>query len=87
MAFSPFLSYAALFYMHRGFFAHALEECPNDPMGSKYSPSVLAAYTGACTFVGLVESLFRQHPALTERMWFVFTHVFSCAVRFASVRL
>ena len=70
----------ALFYMHRGFFAQALEDCPNDPMGSKYSPSVLAAYGSATSFVGLVESLFNQHPALTERMWFLFTHVFSCAV-------
>lgn len=66
--------------MHRGFFAQALEDCPNDPMGSKYSPSVLAAYGSATAFVGLIESLFNQHPALTERMWFLFTHVFSCAV-------
>lgn len=66
--------------MHRGFFASALEENPNDPMGSKYGPSVLASYTSACTFVGLIESLFKQHPALTERMWFLFTHVFSCSV-------
>lgn len=70
----------ALFYMHRGFFAQALEDNPQDPMGSKYAPSVLAAYTSACTFVGLIESLFKQHPALTERMWFYFMHVFSCAV-------
>lgn len=66
--------------MHRGFFAHALEESPTDPMGSKYAPSVLAAYSSACAFVGLVESLYKQHPQLTERMWFLFTHVFSCSV-------
>ncbi|KAF8801279.1 hypothetical protein BYT27DRAFT_7235766 [Phlegmacium glaucopus] len=74
-----------LFYMHRGFFAQALEDCPNDPMGSKYSPSVLAAYGSATAFVGLVESLFNQHPALTERMWFLFTHVFSCAIVLGSI--
>lgn len=72
--------YSALFYMHRGFFAQALEDNPTDPMGSKYGPSVLAAYRSACSFVGLIESLFKQHPALTERMWFLFTHVFSCSV-------
>lgn len=70
----------ALFYMHRGFFAQALEENPQDPMGSRYAPSVLAAYTSACTFVGLIESLFKQHPDLTERLWFYFMHVFSCAI-------
>lgn len=73
-------SHTALFYMHRGFFAQAMEDNPIDPMGSKYAPSVLAAYGSACSFVGLIESLFKQHPALTERMWFLFTHVFSCAV-------
>ena len=76
------LLHEALFYMHRGFFAQALEDSPGDPMGSKYSPSVLAAYSSATSFVGLIESLFHQHPQLTERMWFLFTHVFSCAVCF-----
>ncbi|TEB21845.1 hypothetical protein FA13DRAFT_1819353 [Coprinellus micaceus] len=65
-----------LFYMHRGFFAQALEDSSTDPMGSKYAPSVLAAHRSAMTFVALVESLFKQHPQLTERMWFLFTHVF-----------
>ncbi|KAF9048224.1 hypothetical protein BDZ89DRAFT_978408 [Hymenopellis radicata] len=74
-----------LFYMHRGFFAQALEDCPTDPMGSKYAQSVLAAYTSACSFVGLIESLFKQHPALTERMWFLFTHVFSCSIVLGSI--
>ncbi|KAJ7623430.1 hypothetical protein FB45DRAFT_925655 [Roridomyces roridus] len=75
----------ALFYMHRGFFVHALEDNTQDVMGSKYSASLLAAYTSACTFVGLIESLHKQHPALTERMWFYFMHVFSCAVHCAWV--
>ncbi len=72
--------FLALFYMHRGFFALALEDSPNDPMGSKYSHSVLASYNSAMSFVNLAESLFNQHPKLTERMWFLFTHVFSCSV-------
>ncbi|KAI0716023.1 hypothetical protein C8T65DRAFT_642581 [Cerioporus squamosus] len=68
----------SLFYLHRGFFAKALEDHPGDPLGSKYAQSVLAAYNSACSFVGLVRSLYSQHPGLTERMWFLFTHVFSC---------
>ncbi|KAF8074745.1 hypothetical protein FPV67DRAFT_1408589 [Lyophyllum atratum] len=74
-----------LFYMHRGYFAQAMEDNPTDPMGSKYSQSVLAAYTSACSFVGLIESLSKQHPVLTERMWFLFTHVFSCAIVLGSI--
>ncbi|KAL0566479.1 hypothetical protein V5O48_015534 [Marasmius crinis-equi] len=75
----------SLFYMHRGFFARALEDSPSDPMGSKYAPSVLAAYTSACSFVGLIGSLYKQHPILTERMWFLFTHVFSCSIVLGSI--
>lgn len=71
----------AIFYLHRGFFARAIEDNPEDPLGSKYAPSVLAAYNSASTFVGLIKSLYSQHPKLTERLWFLFTHVFSCSVR------
>jgi len=71
--------------MHRGYFAQAMEDSPTDPMGSKYSQSVLAAYTSACSFIGLIESLFKQHPVMTERMWFLFTHVFSCAIVLGSI--
>ncbi|KAI0296030.1 hypothetical protein BC826DRAFT_1006878 [Russula brevipes] len=74
-----------LFYMHRGFFARAIEDCPDDPLGSKYAPSVLAVYNSACSFVGLIKSLFSQQPILTERMWFLFTHVFSCAIVLGSI--
>ncbi|KAJ3827826.1 fungal-specific transcription factor domain-containing protein [Lentinula raphanica] len=74
-----------LFYLHRGFFARALEDSPNDPMGSKYGPSVLAAYTSACSFVSLIDSMFRQYAVLTERMWFLFTHVFSCSIVLGSI--
>ncbi|KAG5715994.1 hypothetical protein E4T56_gene2317 [Termitomyces sp. T112] len=89
LTFQRYIAFAikemSLFYMHRGYFAQAMEDSPVDPMGSKYSPSVLAAYTSACSFVGLVESLFKQYPVLTERMWFLFTHVFSCAIVLGSI--
>jgi len=77
---STYLCFPAIFYMHRGYFAQAIRENPGDPIGSRYSHSVLAAYNSATSFVNLVESLFNQHPSLTERMWFLFTHVFSCSV-------
>ncbi|VDC04953.1 unnamed protein product [Peniophora sp. CBMAI 1063] len=76
-----------IFYMHRGFFARAIEDSTKDPISHKYSQSVLAATTSACTFVSLIESLFSQYPRITERMWFLFTHVFSCAVVLGSVAI
>ncbi|TFK51695.1 hypothetical protein OE88DRAFT_1460474 [Heliocybe sulcata] len=74
-----------IFYMHRGFFARALEDHSGDPLSSKYSPSVLACYNSACSFVGLVKNLFSQQPELTQRMWFLFTHVFSCAIALGAI--
>ncbi|TFY61761.1 hypothetical protein EVJ58_g4311 [Rhodofomes roseus] len=69
-----------IFYMHRGFFASALQELPDDPLGHKYAPSVLAAYNSACSYVGLIKSMYSQYPKLVERMWFYLTHVFSCGI-------
>lgn len=66
--------------MHRGFFATALQEAPEDPLSHKYAPSVLAAYNSACSYVGLIKSMYSQYPKLIARMWFYFTHVFSSAV-------
>ncbi|TDL23723.1 hypothetical protein BD410DRAFT_786992 [Rickenella mellea] len=74
-----------LLYMHRGFFARALEDHPDDPLGSKYGQSVLSAHRSASSFVALVSSLWSQHKALTERHWFLFTHVFSCAIVLGSI--
>ncbi|KAI0953849.1 hypothetical protein AcV7_007263 [Taiwanofungus camphoratus] len=75
----------SIFYMHRGFFASAIQDHPDDPLGSKYGQSVLAAYNSACSFIGLIKSLYSTQPALTERMWFLFTHVFSCAIVLGSI--
>lgn len=75
---------AALLYMHRGYFAKAMHDHPEDPLSGRYGRSVLCAHRSASSFVALVKSLWSQHKALTERNWFLFTHVFSCAVSTAS---
>ena len=72
----------ALLYMHRGFFAKAMNDHPEDPLSGKYGQSVLHAHRSASSFVALVKSMWAQHRQLTERNWFVFTHVFSCAVSY-----
>ena len=66
--------------MHRGFFAKAMHDHPEDPLSGKYGQSVLLAHRSASSFVSLMRSAWAQQRALLERMWFLFTHVFSCAV-------
>lgn len=70
----------AIMHMHRGYFAKAMEDCPDDPLASKYSPSVLAVYDAACSFIGLMKTFHSQFPVI-ERMWFIISPIVSCAVR------
>lgn len=72
--------------MHRGFFAKAMSDYPSDPLSAKYGHSVLRAHESASFFVTLVRSLWLQQRDLAERNWFLFTHVFSCAVSDMNIR-
>lgn len=67
--------------MHRGFFARAISDHPQDPLGSPYGSSFIAAYRSAGSLVALVRNIYSQLKELTERMWFLWTHLFSCSVR------
>lgn len=66
--------------MHRGFFARAISDHPRDPLGSPYGGSFIAAYRSAGSLVALVRNIHSQLKELTERMWFLWTHLFSCSV-------
>ena len=69
-----------LLYMHRGFFARALSDHAKDPLGSPYGSSVIAAYRSAGSLIALMRNLHSQLQEPMERMWFLWTHMFSCAV-------
>lgn len=71
--------------MHRGFFARAISDNPRDPLGSPYGSSVIAAYRSAGSLIALVRDLSAQAPAPTRRLWFLWTHLFSCAVVLGSI--
>ena len=66
--------------MHRGFFARAISDHARDPLGSPYGSSFIAAYRSAGSLVALVRNIHSQLKELTERMWFLWTHLFSCSV-------
>jgi hypothetical protein len=70
----------ALFNMHRGFFAKALEDHTDNLQSSEYYTSVLATYNAACSYIGLAEIVFSRYPAHFGRIWCFFGQVFSCAV-------
>ncbi|KAK2465633.1 hypothetical protein APHAL10511_002177 [Amanita phalloides] len=74
-----------LLYLHRSFFARAISDHPKDPLGSPYGASVLAAYRSAGALVALMRNLYTQLQAPSERMWFLWTHMFSCAIVLGSI--
>jgi hypothetical protein len=69
-----------LLYLHRSFFARAISDHPKDPLGSPYGTSVIAAYRSAGSLVALMRNLYSQLQAPSERIWFLWTHMFSCSV-------
>jgi hypothetical protein len=79
------MSIAALLYIHRCFFAHAISNHPNDPIKSPYAPSFLAGYRSACELLSSLRLQFNTFPAEIARFWVLWTHAFSSAVR--SLRL
>ncbi|KAF5369221.1 hypothetical protein D9757_010028 [Collybiopsis confluens] len=76
---------ADLLYLHRSFFARAISDHPKDPLGSPYGTSVIAAYRSAGSLVALMRNLHSQLKDLSERIWFLWTHMFSCAIILGSI--
>ncbi|KIK60349.1 hypothetical protein GYMLUDRAFT_200447 [Collybiopsis luxurians FD-317 M1] len=68
------------FYMHRGFFATAMNENPENPIEHhRYGESVQTIYESACICVGLMRSLYRHQPKIMQRFSYFFDHIFSCS--------
>jgi hypothetical protein len=84
---SPLVDFTSvdLLYLHRSFFARAVSDHPKDPLGSSYGTSVIAAYRSAGSLVALMRNLHSQLRVPTERMWFLWGHIFSCSVRDALI--
>ncbi|KAG5643330.1 hypothetical protein DXG03_001180 [Asterophora parasitica] len=74
-----------LLYIHRCFFAHAINSHPQDPIKSQYAPSFLAGYRSACTILASLKQQFTLFPAQIARFWVLWTHAFSASVMLASV--
>ncbi|KAJ6624997.1 fungal-specific transcription factor domain-containing protein [Mycena sp. CBHHK59/15] len=74
-----------LLYLHRSFFARAISDHPKDPLGSPYGTSVIAAYRSAGSLVALMRNLHGQLKEPSERIWFLWTHMFSCAIILGSI--
>lgn len=70
---------AVLLYLHRSFFAYAINETAEDPLKSQYAQSVLAAFRGAVYITSSARALYKRIP-LSVRLWMFWSHAFSAAV-------
>lgn len=74
------IKFTGLIYVHRCFFAQAIETHPEDPMKSPYAPSFLAGYRAACDLIASMTTQFSRFPAQIARLWVVWTHGFSASI-------
>lgn len=81
------LSWPAMVYIHRTFYAQALLDYPENPLGSPYAPSFLAANRCASVLIRAFLHTYERCPDLAGRFWGVWTHAFSSAVRFRTFLL
>ncbi|KAF9644982.1 hypothetical protein BDM02DRAFT_3102051, partial [Thelephora ganbajun] len=66
-----------LLYLHRAYFVKAIRHPSRNPLGHKYSPSVLAAYRSARRLISSLRGVYAKHPQLTATIWFFWSAVFS----------
>lgn len=74
-----------MLYVHRGYFAMALNDFPTDPLRSQYAPSFLAGYRSACNLLSEMRDQFAKFPTQIARFWVLWTHGFSAVVMLGSV--
>ncbi|KAI6125436.1 fungal-specific transcription factor domain-containing protein [Pisolithus croceorrhizus] len=76
-----FLRESNLLHLHRGYFAQAIKEAPDDPLKHKFSPSVTAAYYSSRKLVSNLKSLYTVHPdPVGGQQWFWSSFFSSCVV-------
>lgn len=74
-------------HLNRAAFVQALKTNPLAPSQSPFSGSFVALYESAQEIVQVVKQLVLYSPALAERWWFFWFHVFSAAVCLAAIAI
>ncbi|EIW79263.1 hypothetical protein CONPUDRAFT_127232 [Coniophora puteana RWD-64-598 SS2] len=69
-----------LLYIHRSYFAQAIQELPENPLSHKFAPSILATFRSACRLISSLDSLYATHPIQTSHEWFFWSGVFSACI-------
>ncbi|KAG9313813.1 hypothetical protein JVU11DRAFT_6176 [Chiua virens] len=76
-----------LLLLHRGFFAQALADYPQDPFASPYQQSILTAYQSATKILHMTGKQFSNWSALSARVWRLWSLAFSAAITIGIVAI
>ncbi|KAG1776453.1 hypothetical protein EV702DRAFT_971295 [Suillus placidus] len=76
-----------LLFLHRGFFAQAMEDFPSDPIRSPVGRSFMVVYQCASTMITATIDQFKLQPVLCSRMWRIWSFAFSAAVVVGTVAI
>ncbi|CDZ98883.1 Zn(2)-C6 fungal-type DNA-binding domain [Phaffia rhodozyma] len=66
-----------LLFLHRGWFARALRDFPDEPLKAKWNQSYVAELESCKACISVVRDLMKLHGALASRWWFFWFHCFS----------
>lgn len=69
-----------LLYIHRSYFAQAIQGQSRNPLQHMYAPSVLATYRSACRLISSLRGLNVSHPGIAATTWFFWSGIFSSCV-------
>ncbi|PBK60443.1 hypothetical protein ARMSODRAFT_966033 [Armillaria solidipes] len=69
-----------LLYIHRSYFAQAIQGQSRNPLQHMYAPSVLATYRSACRLISSLRGLNVSHPNIAAATWFFWSGIFSSCV-------
>ena len=71
---------AALLHLHRSYFTLALTGSEDFTVQHIYAPSVLAVYSGCCSVISTIHTLYTWEPELSIRYSIFWANCFSAAV-------
>lgn len=73
-------SSTALLHLHRSYFTVALASNEMFTVQHTYTPSVLAVYSGCCSLISTIATIYQWEPELSTRYTIYWNNLFSAAV-------
>ncbi|KAJ3527260.1 hypothetical protein NM688_g8153 [Phlebia brevispora] len=74
-----------LLFLHRNYFAEAIDTAPENPLTHEFGQSVMAAYRSAVRMCVTLRDLYRVHPVWVSRIWYFWSGVFSSCIVLAAI--